>query len=148
MKRKRTVAFKQGLFKPIHPEKYKGTQPILYRSSYELKAMRWLDSNPNILQWGSESVVIPYPNPLTGRVSRYFVDLNFTAKTKTGEIKKYLVEVKPSAQLTAPKPGKLTKSLVRKRAEYVKNKAKWQAAEQWCQQKGYQFMFITEKHLG
>jgi hypothetical protein len=149
MTKKRTSKFKQGIFKPRNPDKYTGSHPILYRSSYELQTMRWLDSNNNVLSWGSESVVIPYQNPLTGKVSRYFVDLNFTAKTNTGELKKYLIEVKPSAQLSPPPPQKkFTKSLIRRRSEYIKNRAKWQAAEQWCAKKGYQFMFITEKNLG
>jgi hypothetical protein len=149
MTKKRTSKFKQGVFKPRCPDKYTGSHPILYRSSYELQTMRWLDNNPNVLSWGSESIIIPYSNPLTGRISRYFVDFNFTAKTNTGEIKKYLIEVKPSSQLAPPPTQKKhTKSLIRRRSEYIKNRAKWQAAQEWCAKKGYKFMFITEKHLG
>jgi hypothetical protein len=46
-----------------------------------------------------------------------------------------------------PKPGRNTKSLLRRQAEYVKNRAKWQAAEQWCKKKGYEFCILTEKEL-
>ena len=53
------VKFNQGIFKPRYPEKYKGTFPISYRSRWEFSCMKILDSNPNILTWGSESVVIP-----------------------------------------------------------------------------------------
>ncbi len=148
MNRKRTSKFKQGIFKPNHPEKYKGTQPILYRSSYEIKFMRWADHNPAVISWGSESIIIPYQNPLTGRVSRYFVDSNITLKTKNGEFKKYLIEIKPSIQTQPPKPGKNTKSLLRRQAEYVKNRAKWEAATAWSKKKGYEFTILTEKHLG
>jgi len=146
--RKRTSKFKQGIFKPDHPEKYKGTQPILYRSSYELKYMRWCDHNPAVISWGSESVIIPYQNPLTGKVSRYFVDSNITLKTKEGNFKKYLIEIKPSVQTVPPKPTRNTKALLRRQAEYVKNRAKWEAAEQWSKKKGYEFTILTEKHLG
>jgi hypothetical protein len=110
--------------------------------------MRWADHNPNILSWGSESIIIPYQNPLTGNVSRYFVDNNITLKTKDGTIKKYLIEIKPSIQTLPPKPCKNTKSLLRRQAEYVKNRAKWQAAEAWSKKKGYEFTILTEKHLG
>lgn len=148
LQRKRTSKFKQGIFRPNHPEKYKGTQPILYRSSYELKYMRWCDYNPAVISWGSESIIIPYQNPLTGKVSRYFVDSNITLRTKDGTLKKYLIEIKPSIQTIPPKPGKNTKALLRRQAEYVKNRAKWQAAEQWSKKKGYEFTILTEKHLG
>lgn len=148
LQRKRTSKFKQGIFRPNHPEKYKGTQPILYRSSYELKYMRWCDYNPAVISWGSESIIIPYQNPLTGRVSRYFVDSNITLKTKDGTLKKYLIEIKPSIQTMPPKPGKNTKALLKRQAEYVKNRAKWEAAMAWSKKKGYEFTILTEKHLG
>jgi hypothetical protein len=148
MNRKRTSRFKQGIYRCAFPEKYKGTLPILYRSSYELKYFRWCDHNPTVISWGSESIIIPYQNPLTGRVSRYFVDSNITVKSKNGEFKKYLIEIKPSIQTIPPKPGKNTKALLRRQAEYVKNRAKWEAAKAWSVKKGYEFCILTEKHLG
>ncbi len=147
LQRKRTSKFKQGVFRPDHPEKYKGTTPILYRSSYELKYMRWCDHNPAVVSWGSESIIIPYQNPLTGRVSRYFVDSNITLNTKDG-LKKFLIEIKPSIQTVPPKPTRNTRSLLRRQAEYIKNRAKWDAATQWSKKKGYEFTILTEKHLG
>ena len=148
MNRKRTTRFKQGLFQPVNKDKYKGTYPIIYRSSYELRFMRWADHNPAIVSWGSESIVIPYQNPLTGRISRYFVDNNITIKTKDGTLKKFLIEIKPSIQTLPPKATRNTKSLMRKQAEYVKNRAKWEAASAWAKKKNYEFTIITEKHLG
>lgn len=145
---KRNRKFKQGIFKPAYPQKYAGTFPILWRSSYELKFMRWADHNPAILTWGSESVIVPYQNPLTQRVSRYFVDFNITLRNKNGEIKKYLVEIKPSVQTIPPAPTRNTKSLLRRQAEYVKNRAKWEAATQFATKKGSEFVVLTEKHLG
>ena len=148
MNRKRTSKFKQGIFNPVNKDKYKGSTPILYRSSYEIKFMRWCDHNPAILTWGSESVIVPYQNPLTQRVSRYFVDFNITLRNKNGEIKKYLVEIKPSVQTVPPIPTKNTRSLLRRPAEYVKNRAKWEAATQFATKKGSEFVVLTEKHLG
>jgi len=146
---RRSRKFKQGVYRPSNPEKYKGSYPILYRSSYEKKLFDWLNRNPSVISWGSESVVIPYQNPLTGRISRYFVDVNFTCRDVTGATKKFLVEVKPSQQTMPPKQtGKNTKALVQKQCEYAKNMAKWTAARQWCQNHGYDFQIVTEKHLG
>ncbi len=110
--------------------------------------MSWCDSNPHIIAWGSESVVIPYPNPLTGKISRYFVDNNITVKEKDGTIKKYLIEIKPSIQTQPPKQTRNTKALFRRQLEYVKNRAKWKAAQEWSEKKGYKFYIITEKGLG
>jgi hypothetical protein len=110
--------------------------------------MRWADHNPAIVSWGSESIVIPYPNPLTGRVSRYFVDNNITIKAKDGTIKKYLIEIKPSIQTLPPKATRNTKSLMRRQAEYIKNRSKWQAATEYAKKKNYQFVILTEKELG
>jgi len=146
--RKRTRTFRQGTFSCKHPEKYQGTFPILYRSSWEAKIMAILDHNPNILSWGSESVVIPYQNPLTGRVSRYFVDFNMTMRDKEGNLKKFLIEIKPHSQTIPPSQTKNTKSLQRRQAEYIKNQAKWQAATTFANTKGSQFVVLTEKHLG
>lgn len=146
---KKNSKYRQGVFNPINKEKYKGTFPILWRSSWECKAMRFFDLNPNILSWGSESIVIPYQNPLTGRVSRYFVDFNITMRDKNGELKKFLIEVKPHSQTLPPvQKNKKTKSLLYQQAEYVKNQAKWTAAKAFCEAKGSTFVIITEKQLG
>lgn len=145
---KKNANFKQGIFTPKHPEKYKGSFPITYRSGWECKCMLMFDHNPNILSWGSETVVIPYQNPLTGRISRYFTDFNVTMRDKNGDIKKFLIEIKPHAQTLPPSQrNKKTKTLLRQQAEYVKNQAKWKAATEFSQKHGCQFVILTEKHL-
>lgn len=146
---KKNSKFKQGIFTPRNKEKYKGSFPIYYRSSYELKFQRWADANPNVLTWGSETIIIPYQNPLTGRISRYFTDFNITMRDKNGEIKKFIIEIKPHSQTLPPvQKNRNTKSLIRQQAEYVKNKAKWQAAQAYCEAKNSCFVILTEKHLG
>jgi hypothetical protein len=147
MFRKRTSKFKQGVFVCKNKEKYKGTTPIIYRSSYELSFMKWADNNPGVVSWGSETIIIPYQNPMTGKLHRYFVDFNITLKTKDSVIKKYLIEIKPHNQTIPPKPGRNTKALLRRQAEYVKNQCKWKSAQEWCKKKSYEFCVLTEKHL-
>lgn len=138
------------MYSPRFPDKYKGNvNNIVYRSNYELVAFRFFDLNPNVLEWSSEETIIPYPNPLTGRISRYFVDVYAKMKDKNGDIKKYLIEIKPHSQTLPPvQKNRKTKSLVYQQAEYIKNQAKWQAATEWCNKKNMSFVILTEKHLG
>jgi hypothetical protein len=146
---KKNRNFLQGVFKPTHPEKYKGSLPIIYRSSLELKVMRWLDNNANVTLWGSESVVIPYQSPIDKRLHRYFVDLVANLKDKDGNIKKLLIEIKPFKQTIQPifSSTKKAKTIVYEQTQWVTNQAKWQAAEAWSKTKGYKFIILTEKHI-
>lgn len=138
------------MYNPKFPDKYKGNKHnIVYRSNYELVAFRFFDLNPNVIEWSSEETIIPYANPLTGRTSRYFVDVYAKMKDKNGEIKKYLIEIKPHSQTLPPvQKNRKTKSLIYQQAEYVKNQAKWKAATEWCSKKNMTFVILTEKHLG
>jgi hypothetical protein len=147
---KKNRNYRQGIYTCKFPEKYKGNKNlVIFRSGWELKAMRFFDLNPNIIEWSSEEIIIPYQNPLTGRISRYFVDFNVTMRDKNGEIKKFLIEVKPFSQTLPPvQKNKKAKSLMYQQAEYVKNQAKWQAAEAFCASHNSTFVILTEKHLG
>ena len=146
---KKNLNFVQGIFKPKNQNKYYGKGDIIYRSMLELKAFRYLDNNPNVLSWSSESVVIPYESPADGRVHRYFVDLVAKLKTKEGVIKKLLIEVKPEKQTKPPiiTPRKKQKTILYEKYQYAINTAKWQAAQSWCKTKGYTFLILNEKHL-
>jgi hypothetical protein len=147
---KKNRKFRQGIFRPLRPEKYRGNvNQIIFRSGLELRAMKFLDANPNILEWSSEETIIPYQNPLTGRVSRYFVDIYAKMKDKQGNIKKFLIEIKPHSQTLPPNQKQRNmKTLRYQQAEYVKNQAKWQAAMQWSQKHNQTFVILTEKQLG
>ena len=140
--------YRQGYFKPINPKKYKGTYPIVYRSSLELKVFRWVDHNPNIVSWGSESVIIPYISPVDNKTHRYYVDLVLSLLHEN-KIEKYLVEIKPFAQIIPPTPSKRKKpsTILYESMMYSVNQAKWAAAEEWCKKRGYKFIKITEKHI-
>lgn len=140
--------FIQGIFRPLHTEKYKGHDLPRYLSSWELKLFRWCDNNPNVLEWGSESVVIPYTSPIDNKSHRYIVDAFIKLKTASG-IKKFLVEVKPYKQTIEPdkSTGKPKKSLIYEQLTYIQNMAKWEAAKKWCKDRGIEFTILTEKEL-
>tara|TARA_Y100000592_G_scaffold80852_1_gene127936 strand:+ start:14792 stop:15229 length:438 start_codon:yes stop_codon:yes gene_type:complete len=143
------MAYK-GKYSPSHPRKYKGDPTnIVYRSLWERKFMVYCDLNENILEWGSEEIVLPYRSPVDGRVHRYFPDFYIKVKESTGRIKKMIIEIKPKRQCSPPsKPKKQTKGYLREAYEYAKNQAKWEAASEWCKDRGYIFKVFTEKELG
>jgi len=143
------MAYK-GKYSPSYPRKYKGDPTnIVYRSLWERKFMVYCDLNENILEWGSEEIVLPYRSPVDGRVHRYFPDFYIKVKESTGRIKKMIIEIKPKRQCSPPaKPKKQTKGYLREAFEYAKNQAKWEAASEWCKDRGYIFKVFTEKELG
>lgn len=143
---KKNPKYVQGIFIPKNGDKFLGSKAI-YRSSLELRFMKFCDVNENIIKWGSENVVVPYLNPLDGKIHRYFVD-NFVMIKEGNQVKKYLVEIKPSSQLSPPTTKYRRKSnLIYEQTMYITNQAKWEAARKFCDKKGYSFIILTEKHL-
>ncbi len=140
----------KGRYQPNNPLKYKGNfRNIIYRSLWELKFMKYCDSNQNILEWGSEEFFLPYRSPLDNKVHRYFPDFYIKVKESTGQIKKYIIEVKPKKQCIEPKPQKKkTRTYIYEVRQYAQNQAKWKAAEEYCLDRGYEFKILTEKELG
>ena len=141
--------FIQGVYVPKNTDKYVGKNPIIYRSSYELKFFRFCDDNPNVTRWASESVKSPYFHPFAKTNRMYYVDLNMVIKE--GEIyKKYLVEIKPEKQTHKPDftNSKCRKSTIfYEQMTYVTNCAKWDAARAFASSHDMQFLIITEKDL-
>jgi hypothetical protein len=143
--------YHQGRFHPQNPEKYKGDyRNIIYRSSWELDFMRWCDRNLNILEWGSEEFFIPYLDPTTNKVRRYFPDFIMKVKESNGDIKKYIIEIKPERQTRPPtqSPNKKRKTYITEALTYEKNLAKWNAAQEFCNDRNIIFKIITESELG
>jgi hypothetical protein len=140
----------QGYFRPIHPEKYIGNpQNIVYRSSWELRFMKWCDESTNVIQYGSEEFFIPYRSPVDNKTHRYFPDFLIKIQEQSGEIKTYLIEIKPQRQTVQPKtPKRKTKNWLYEMKTYSVNQAKWTAAEEWCRSRGIEFKIVTEKELG
>jgi hypothetical protein len=141
--------YQQGFFHPKNPLKYRGkVTQIIFRSSWELKIMNYLDKNDQILWWGSEELPIPYISPLDHKQHRYFVDFIFRVKEKTGEEKTHLWEIKPFSQTQEPKKRKKTKRYIQELSEYAKNLAKWEAATKFCEEHNLKFSIITEREMG
>ena len=139
-----------GKYQPSFPKKYKGDPTnIIYRSLWERKFMRYCDLNENILEWGSEEIIVPYRSPVDRRVHRYFPDFYIKIKESNKSIKKYLIEIKPKKQTIPPKkPQRQTKGYLREAYEYAKNQSKWAAAREYCADRGWEFKVITEIELG
>lgn len=141
--------FYQGIFEPTHPEKYKGKSVIYFRSSWELKFMRFMDLNSSILEWSSESLSITYLNPITGRPSRYYPDFLIKYIDKTGEYHFELIEIKPFRETKIPSNhgNKKKTTLLREAKTWKINEAKWEAARKFCDSRGIDFRIITENEL-
>jgi hypothetical protein len=140
-----------GKYKPVNPQKYKGDYSnIIYRSMWEKKFMIFCDNNSTIIEWGSEEVIIPYRCPTDGKVHRYFPDFYIKVRDKSGNAKKYLIEVKPKKQTLPPneKPTKKTAAWKREVLTFMKNHAKWEAAKDFCEDRQMKFLILTEDHLG
>lgn len=142
--------YHQGRYKPQNPQKYKGDPTnIIYRSSWELKAMRLFDLNQSVLEWSSEEIVIPYISPKDNRPHRYFCDFFIKMRNRNNQIENVLIEIKPLSQTKPPIKGKrLTKGFINEVLTYGVNQAKFQAAEAFCDKKGWRFQIMTEKELG
>lgn len=143
------MAYK-GKYKVRAPYKYKGNPTkVVYRSSWELKFMNYCDTNTNILEWGSEEMYVWYKSPVDNKPHRYFPDFYIKARESNGQVKKYIIEVKPQRQTQPPaKPKRQTRGYLREAFEYAKNQAKWKAANEWCLDRGFEFKVLTEKELG
>tara|TARA_B100001778_G_C18372508_1_gene531465 strand:+ start:146 stop:562 length:417 start_codon:yes stop_codon:yes gene_type:complete len=134
----------KGRFKPQNPKKYKGDpNNVIYRSSWELRVMKYLDNQPKVEWWASEEMFVRYKSPIDERIHRYYPD--FVVKTKE---KTFMLEVKPFHQTQKPKQKRKTKKFLQEAATYAVNQQKWRAADMFCQEHGWLFKLVTEKDLG
>ena len=140
----------KGRYKPVNPNKYKGnSQNIIYRSLWERKFMVYCDTNDKVLEWGSEEIIIPYISPWDGKVHRYFPDFYIKVKQSSGNIKKFIIEVKPKKQTRPPKPvERKTKRWIKEVRTFGINEAKWKHATKWCKDNDMEFKILTEEELG
>lgn len=134
--------FAQGNYQVQNPSKYVGKGTPRFRSGWEHAFMRFCDNNNNIMQWASESIVIPYRHPLTGKMTNYIPDFLITYKTRSNTLKAELIEIKPKKQSVIE-----SKSSANERAIVAVNYAKWDAATKWAQRNGMVFRVITEDNL-
>jgi hypothetical protein len=134
--------YSQGEFTPKNPAKLVGNAKIFYRSSWELAIMTFLDTHPSVVQWASESIRIPYKNPLTGKNSQYVPDFLVLYKDKGGRQRAELVEVKPKKEALLEN----AKSK-RDKAALMVNTAKWAQALLFCKKHGMSFRILTEDDI-
>lgn len=132
-----------GRYTVKNPKKYKGDHTnVTYRSLWEKHAFKWCDNNSDIIEWSSEEVVIPYLYEVDKRYHRYFMDL----KIKFRNGKTVLVEIKPDKETRPPEGAKRTKRYINEAFTYVKNQNKWEAAQEYAQDRGWDFWIWTEKN--
>lgn len=122
---------------------------IEYKSSLELRAFMFCDTNEKIEKFSVEPFAIQYLKPTTQKVHRYFPDM--LIKFKSGH--QFLVEIKSSSETIPPiAPKKQSVKGLRnyKKAiqTYAINRAKWKAAKEFCEEREIKFIFLTEKELG
>ena len=110
-----------------------------YRSSWEFAFMNFCDNNPAVVNWASESVKIPYFNPVSGKQTIYvpdflivYIDANMRQHTE-------LVEIKPLTEMTME-----TAKSYRDKLMVAINMAKWAAADAWCKANNIRFRVVTE----
>ena len=135
--------WKQGRYTVINPQKYAGNKAPLYRSSWELKFCQFCDTHPNVIQWTSEGIKIPYRNPLTGKNTVYVPDFFVVYEDKNGQRRAELVEIKPMKQTTLKEAGRSMKN----KAHAIINQAKWEAANRYCRAQKITFRVITESDI-
>ena len=140
----------KGKYIPNNPKKYKvNPSQVIYRSLWERKVMVYCDRNDKVIEWGSEEVIVPYRSPWDGKIHRYFPDFYMKVEQKSGNVKKFLIEVKPKSQCKSPVKNRKRKT--RNWYKQVKawgiNQAKWKSAEEYCKDKGMEFKILTEDHL-
>lgn len=125
----------QSTCKKLFPQL--SNQTIIYRSSYELKFITWLENNNKVKHWGSECICIPYLYK-DGSTHKYYPD--YFVEMVNGD--KIVVEIKPYNQTQKPINENCWAA-----KEYMKNMCKWKAAIEFCKNKGYIFKVLTEKTI-
>jgi hypothetical protein len=132
----------QGNFQITNPHKYVGNGTPRYRSGWEFSFMKFLDTNENVLQWASESIRIPYRNPITGKQSIYVPDFLVQYRTRHNTTFTEVIEIKPKKQSIVE-----SKMNSRDRAVVAINYAKWDMATKWCNRNGLKFRVINEDQI-
>jgi hypothetical protein len=139
----------QGKYTPKNPARYRGDPSnIVYRSSWELRCIKYFDDHPGIIWWSSEEVIIPYRDPVDNRKRRYYPDFVIRMIDNTGKKKTVMIEIKPQYQKDGPKAQKRkTKKYINEVYTYAVNQCKWKAAKEFCEDRKWDFAVLTENDL-
>lgn len=100
---------------------------VHFRSGLELRYIIQLEQDPDVVKFDYESFIIPYKRrPTNKRNSKYIPDFIVWYLDGTIEV----VEIKPNSKL---------------KNKNVQVKAQW--AKDWCDERGYCYLFETEKTI-
>lgn len=110
--------------------------------------MVYLDSHSDVIGWASEEFHIPYISPVDKKVHRYFPDFLIKKRASDGTIEVLVVEIKPSKQVKEPIINRKTKQKINEVITYSINMNKWKAAEEFCRDRNWKFLILTEYELG
>lgn len=148
--------FRQGIYRPLNAEKClnKASSPVVFRSNLELRLFKMLDTNPSVIKWSSEQIIVPYVHPIksaqSGRqeLARYYIDV-YSEIIINEETKKFIIEIKPESQTKKPTISKNKKqsTILYENSMYTINLAKWKAATEYAKKKSMDFLIITENNL-
>jgi hypothetical protein len=129
-------------FTPKNPNKYIGSKnSIKCRSLWERRVCKFFDESEKIKKWSFEEIEIPYVHPVDKQVHRYIPD--FLIQVEQNNIhKSIIVEVKPLKQVHLKESASSKDKLI-----FEINKAKWNAAEKFCEKHKMQFQILTEKDI-
>jgi|TARA_Y100000389_G_C17425926_1_gene499524 hypothetical protein len=131
--------YASGKYVVKNPQKYMGKRAPTYRSSWEFTFCTFCDNNPAVVNWTSESITIPYYNPVSGKNTVYVPDFLVVYKDKNDRKHTELIEIKPSKETTME-----TARSYRDKLSVAVNMAKWAAADNWCKANGIKFRVVTE----
>jgi hypothetical protein len=92
--------------------------------------MLYLDKSSSVYSWSSEKIEVPYISPKDDRWHTYYPDFWCQYVNEQGQVVEAVLEIKPSSQ-----------------KRWAINKAKWKAAREMCEEKGWEFIVLTEKEI-
>jgi len=111
--------------------------------------MSYLDAHKDIVTWSSEEFSIPYRSPFDNKLHRYFPDFFIKKRNIDGTTESLVVEIKPLKETRPPDvPLKKSRQYLREVYTWGINSAKWKAAEDYCKDRRWKFIVMTEKELG
>lgn len=150
-----TYGTHQGTYKLQNVSKYIGDPTeVFYRSSWELKFMKYCDLTPGVMKWGAEVFKIPYVDRL-GHNHNYIPDFYLETRNVNNSemMNRFLVEIKPEKETIEPviPVGNISEKQL-KRLEWEitmwqKNKHKWAYATEWCKSRDIKFWIVNESNL-
>jgi len=105
--------------------------------------MQFFDQTDAIKEWSSEEIVIPYLYEVDKRYHRYFMDFKVVWENNTTT----LIEVKPNKETKPPTGNRRTKRYITEGYTFVKNQNKWEAANEYAKDRGWDFQIWTEIEL-